>query len=73
MAIKHVVTMGFGSFGGVNYIPTIGYGNFEVVQGPYYSVAQGCYVPGGKRHGLFSPGTVEQGAFIAGGTRRGQV
>lgn len=31
MAIKNVVTIGYGSFSGVNFIPTLGFGNIGVV------------------------------------------
>jgi hypothetical protein len=70
MAIKHVVTMGFGSFGDVNYIPTIGYGNFEVVIGPYSIAAQSAFIPGSVRASVFRPGDVACDVFKPGVSRK---
>lgn len=59
MSIATVVTRGFGSFGSVNKLPTLGYSiGEEVVVTPYsFTMEVGrVYVPGAYSGRAFSPG-----------------
>lgn len=53
-----VITLGYGSFGSVNLLPTLGYGigaQVDVVYGPMFCVAQ-AYIPGAQQGQCYIPG-----------------
>lgn len=60
-SISTIVTMGFGSFGSVNLIPTLGYGigtPVNIVNGPLIFPAAAVYRPGAKAGDIYRPGAM---------------
>lgn len=60
MAVGAILTLGLGSFGGVNLMPTLGLTvgeEGEVVAGPYRTVAWQYFVPGSVSGQAYSPGS----------------
>lgn len=56
-----VITLGFGSFGSVNLVPTLGYGSEEsvvLVYGPIRVVAAMVSRPGVKAAEVYRPGVM---------------
>lgn len=69
-SIATVVTRGFGSFGSVNLLPTLGYGSNTIELGPLCicavqaylpSSVAGEYSPGANAVGSYTPDSVTQG------------
>ena len=60
MAIRHVITDGFGFAGGTQFIPTMGLGGGGMVEGPYYVAATDIFVAGAVETDIFVPGAAEQ-------------
>lgn len=56
MSIATVVTRGYGSFGSINKLPTLGYSQDAGVRGPIRVVAAQLYRPGMMAGGVFRPG-----------------
>jgi len=59
MSISTVVTMGYGSFGSVNKLPTLGYGigaAVVLVYGPARVTAAAVYQPGAMQAAVYQPG-----------------
>lgn len=76
-SIATVVTRGYGSFGSVNLLPTIGYGVNQavVIAGPYIVADVGVYGPGAQGRqsqsmGVFIPGASDDGIYQPGAQRR---
>ena len=74
-SIATVVTRGFGSFGGVNLLPTMGYGSSTVVvvAGPYIVADLALFTPGiaafsstRATSNVFSPGITDENIFTPG-------
>ena len=73
MSVSTVITMGFGSFGTVKFLPSIGYGNYgnvgTLVYGPIVassitvyrpgSMAGIAYLPGEMAGLIYQPGAME--------------
>lgn len=68
MAIKHIVTLGFGFADGVKFIPTVGYtpSTVVVVAGPYRVVAAQVFNAGAVSGGVFNAGAAKAQVFNAG-------
>lgn len=59
MSIATVVTRGYGTFGSVNKLPTLGYGSaapVALVRGPILFHAGEIYRPGGQQGKAYRPG-----------------
>lgn len=69
MSVSTVVTMGYGSFGSVNKLPTLGYGigaAVVLVYGPARVTAAAVYVPGGKAAAVYQPGGFAGAVYVPG-------
>lgn len=69
-SIATVVTMGYGSFGSVNLLPTLGYGigvGVVATVGPFWIQKQAAFTPGAIVQDVFAIGVKEQTAFRSGG------
>lgn len=66
-SIATVVTRGFGSFGSVNLLPTLGYGIGAAAE-PYFGCihAMQCYVPGYSDQQAFVPGFEAKQEYVPG-------
>lgn len=64
MAVRDIVTMGYGSFSDVNFIPVLGYGVFVGVSlGVMSLAAQNVFVPGAIEQDARQPGSPVQDAI----------
>ena len=69
MSSASVVTRGFGTFGSVNLLPTLGYSSLNVVPvGPGRCAAGNVYVPGASFGAVYVPGANEGNVFVPGST-----
>lgn len=69
MSIATVVTMGYGTFGSVNKLPTLGYSigaPVVLVYGPGIVGAAAVYVPGAKKAAVYQPGAFAAGVYQPG-------
>ena len=69
MAIRDVVTMGFGSWQTtISFIPTLGYtpSNVVTVAGPYYIDAAQVFAPGSVAHEVYVAGAAAGQVFAPG-------
>ncbi len=68
MAIRDVITFGFGSFGTVPYVTRLGFGSSSVVvvAGPFRSVAGQAWTPGCTVGQDWKPGSVAAQDYTAG-------
>lgn len=67
MSVASVVTRGFGAFGSVNLLPTLGYGAPSNVSAPICFRAASVFHPGGKQASAYHPGAKKAAMFIPGG------
>lgn len=75
MAIKHVVTYGFGFADGVKFIPTLGFTPGEgvtIVAGPYYLGSGQIYVSGIAIGQTYQSGQ-SQGQIYVSGVKIGKI
>jgi hypothetical protein len=66
-----VITLGYGTFGSVNLLPTVGYGSSAAVAGvagPFCFHEGLAFSPGGTDGLTFSPGGSEGLPYVAGGS-----
>lgn len=65
-----VISLGYGSWGSVNLVPTLGYGSGAapvVIDGPFCVCAAGAYIAGAMAHGDYQAGArAGQGRVLAG-------
>ncbi len=67
MTISTVVTRGFGSFGSVNNLPTLGYDlGAPIVASRLYIQVAAVYVPGAFASAAFIPGPQLATAYVPG-------
>jgi hypothetical protein len=69
-----VITFGYGSWGSVNLVPTLGFGSeVNLIEGPFRYIALGTHQPGAKAHGTHQPGAKEHGTHQPGGKVTGTL
>jgi hypothetical protein len=68
--IGAIVTLGFGSFAGTQYVPTLGFtSNVEIViAGPFYVMASQAHNPGALSSQYHAPGCVKDQSHTPGST-----
>ncbi len=70
MSIASIVSMGYGDFGSVYLVPTLGYSSAVVVPGPFIVLSEQAYTAGSRALETYSAGT-RHGQQWQGGGRSG--
>ena len=69
-----VITLGYGTFGSVNLVPTLGYGSSAVIAvgGPYFFQAAAWFAAGADEGSIYAAGA-EKGSWFGSGAEEGQI